>query len=455
MMQKNLKQALTALIASAMLLSMAAGCSNNSGGSTSPADSGSAPAAGTSEPAAAPPGDVTNLELWHIQTNEPMPALIQGSIDRYNAANPQYNVNVVVTANDAYKQKLTVAMGSGQTPDIYISWSGGPMIEYIKSGHMQEITEQMNRDGFKDKFLDAAIAQATYDGNIYGVPVENVSIAAVFYNKALYEELGLSVPTTIAELEANCDTIIANGKIPFSLANKTQWTGSMYYMNLATRYAGLEPFQKAVSGEGSFEDESFVFAGQKVQEWVDKGYFNPGFNGADEDSGQSRQLLYTEEAVMTVMGSWIAYNIKSEDPEFYEKVGTFNFPAMDGSSADPNIVIGTVGDNFYHVSGTCPDVDGAFGAIAALVDDQSITERIAAGKIPPLKGITLDDPLLQQVMDMVNKAPEVQLWYDQYLPPEVADLHKTTSQEIFGKTMTPEEANQKMQEAMSAYNAKQ
>lgn len=457
-MNLNRKRAIALLCASIMAMSLAAGCTGGADSSATPADStasGETPAdSQAGSETAAPTGDATNLELWHIQTTDPMPGIIQGSIDRYMEANPQYNVNVVVTANDAYKQKLTVAMGSGQTPDIYPSWTGGPMIEYIKSGHMADITEQMGRDGFQDKFLDAAIAQATYEDKIYGVPVENVAIATIWYNKDMFAEYGLEIPTTVSELEAICDKLLENGKTPFSLANKTQWTGSMYYMNLATRFGGLEPFQKAVSGEGTFEDESFVYAGEKVQEWVDKGYFNAGFNGADEDSGQSRQLLYTEEAAMTIMGSWFAYTVKGENPEFYEKVGTFNFPAVDDSAADPNIVIGTVGDNFYHVSGSCQDVDGAFGAIASLLDETAVSERLAASKILPMKDITLDDPLLQQVMDLVNKAPEVQLWYDQYLPPEVSDVHKTTSQEIFGQTMTPQEANTKMQEAMQAYNAK-
>jgi len=34
----------------------------------------------------------------------------------------------------------------------------------------------------------------------------------------------------------------------------------------------------------------------------------------------------------------------------------------------------------------------------------------------------------------------VQLWYDQYLPPSVAEVHKDTSQALFALSMTPEEA---------------
>ncbi|HZJ82260.1 MAG TPA: extracellular solute-binding protein [Clostridia bacterium] len=407
------------------------------------------------KPAVDEPTEQTELSLWHIQNREPMPGIFQGSIDRFMADNPEYNVTIDVIANDAYKQKITVAMSSDSTPDIYPHWSGGPMIEYIKSGHTADITEYMNKDNYKDKFLDASIAQATYEDKLYAVPIENVAIAGIFYNKDLFEKYDLSEPNTMKDLEEIADTLIENGIVPFSLANKTQWTGSMYYMYFATRFGGIEPFNDAASGEGSFESEPFVYAGNQVQKWVDAKYFNEGFNGLDEDSGQSRELLYGEQAAMTVMGSWFVQTVKGENPDFYEKVGFFLFPSIEESSADPNIVVGTVGDNFYSVSGSCEDPEGAFKAITYLIDDTAVQERKDAGKIVPFKDFTSDDPILQTVLDKVKEAPAVQLWYDQYLAPEVADVHKATSQEIFGKTMTPEDANTKMQEAIESYNAKE
>lgn len=46
-----------------------------------------------------------------------------------------------------------------------------------------------------------------------------------------------------------------------------------------------------------------------------------------------------------------------------------------------------------------------------------------------------------------------QLWYDQYLPPVVSEAHKDTCQELFGLTMTPEEANKELQKTMDEYNS--
>ncbi|MDR1955353.1 MAG: extracellular solute-binding protein [Treponema sp.] len=391
------------------------------------------------------------LELWHIQSTDPGPALIQGSVDRFIKANPDIKVNVSIITNDAYKQKLAVAMTSGKLPDIFISWSGGPMYEYAKAGTIIDISPYLNTGNKKAKYLDAAIAQVTWNGKIWGIPVENVSVCSVFYNKEIFARFGLAVPTTISELEQVCDTLLANGIIPFSLANKTQWTGSMYFMFFATRHGGVEPFIKGVDGSGTFTDPTFVYAGQKIAEWVQKGYFNPGFNGLDEDSGQSRQLLYTGDAAMTIMGSWFISTVSGENPDFVQKMGAFPFPRDETGTGNPATVIGTIGDNFYHISKTCAIPDKAFELLDYLLDDQAVKDRIAAGRIPPVKTVTLTDPILSQLFEQVKAAPDIQLWYDQSLSPEVAEVHKTTSQEIFGGTMTPEIAAQRLQEAQAAY----
>lgn len=396
-------------------------------------------------------GDKKVIEFWHIQTQGEVPAIIQDSVDRYMADNPDCEVKVTIMANDAYKQKISVAMSSGQMPDVITSWGGGPMNEYVDAGTIIDLTEYMDKDNYKDKFLTAAIQQASYKDKIYGMPVENVAISGFFYNKEMFDEYGLTEPKTVAELEAVCDKLIENGKIPFSLANKTQWTGAMYFINLATRYGGVEPFKKAISGEGSFEDPAFEYAGTKIQEWVDKGYFNVGFNGADEDSGQSRQLLYTEDAAMTLIGSWFVTTAGGENPEFVEKVGFFTFPEIEGAAGDPKIVVGTIGDNMYHITSSCKYPDEAFEMMTYLLDDTAVAGRLATGRIPPLNGMTLDKPILQTIFANVEAAPDVQLWYDQALPPEVAQVHKNTSQEIFGKTLTPAEADKQLQEAMQAY----
>jgi raffinose/stachyose/melibiose transport system substrate-binding protein len=391
------------------------------------------------------------IEIWHIQMDGDGPGTFQRAAQRFEQANPGMKVKIEVMANDAYKQRLAVAMSANKMPDLFLSWSGGPMYEYANNNKIQDLTPYMNANNYKERFLDAGIAQASYKGKIWGVPVTNVSVCTVFYNKDMFRSLNIRVPTTLSEFEAACGTLKANNITPFSLANKTQWTGSMYFMFLATRHGGTQPFINAVDGSGTFMDPAFIFAGNKLQDWVKKGYFLEGFNGLDWDSGQARAPLYRGETAMLIMGSWFVSQAKDESPEFFPKMGIFTFPRDDQGTGNPGTVIGTVGDNFYHISATSKNPAKAFELLTFLMDDQGVKDMVNDGKIPPVKGVHITDPLLSELFAQVQAAPDMQLWYDQSLSPEVADVHKVTSQELFGLSLTSEQAAQRLQDAQANY----
>ncbi len=392
------------------------------------------------------------ITFWNIGTESPDKDVYDSILAAYNASPVEgYTVENVATQNDTYKEKLVIAMSSGSCPDMYTSWSGGPMNEYIKAGYAQPLDAYLPQ--LQDIVMDAALAQGTYDGHLYGLPFFNVSISGVFYNKDIFDHYGLAVPTTVSELESVCDTLVANGITPFALANATKWTGSMYFMSLATRYGGLEPFTAAADGTGSFEDECFVYAGEKIQEWVKKGYFPEGVNSLSEDDGQAKQLMYQETAAMLLCGSWYTGNFQADSPEFYEKIGWFSFPAVDGSDADPSIQIGTIGDQFVSFNCTGEKLEAAVALMMHAFDEDVIASMVQLGKIPPVKNVAelVTDAVTRDIMEAAMNASSTQLWYDQYLAPEVAEVHKSTCQELFGLTMTPQEANAQLQAAMQAY----
>ena len=399
-------------------------------------------------------GESKEIVYWNIGTESPDKDVIAKAVDKFNSETESgYTVTVVPTQNDTYKEKLVVAMSSGECPDMYSNWSGGPMYEYIDSGFGQPIDDLFNASEIKDKLMDAAVAQATYNDHVYAVPYQNVSLAGIFYNKEMFEKYGLSEPKTLADLENICKTLKDNGITPFALANGSKWTGSMYFMSLAARYGGLEPFQKAVAGEGKFTDDCFIKAGEKIQEWVNAGYFPEGVNSLSEDDGQAKQLLYQETAGMLLCGSWYTGTFSSDSEDFYQKIDWFPFPAIEGSDADATIQIGTVGDQFITFNCEGDKLAAAFECAEAHLSDEVIDFEIEKGKIPPVKGIEekITDPVAKKIVETANNAPEIQLWYDQYLPPAVATAHLDGLQEVFGLTMTPQEAQDSMQKAMDEY----
>jgi len=390
----------------------------------------------------------STIDLWHIQTTDAGKKIIQDAVNRFQKANPGVKVNVSPTQNDTYKSKLKIAVGANSAPCVFMSWGGGPLNEYIKSGQVLDLTPYLKKNAaFKNRLLPAAWSSVTFGNKIYGVPAENTAVAVVLYNRELFAKYGLKPPKTWDDLLKVNAVLKKNGIAAFSLANKAKWPGSMYYAYLVDRIGGPNTFKNAALREngGSFTDPVFIKAGQMLQDLVKAGGFVQGYNGLDYDSGVSRQLLYSGKAAMQLMGTWELGTINNENPEFLKKVDFFPFPAVKGGKGNPNAVLGTVGDNFYSVSKSCKNPDAAFKLLTYLIDDQSAQDRVADNRLPPVKGVKVTDPLLKRIQAFVSKAPTVQLWYDQELPPQLGELHKDTSQALLGLNTTPQGAAAQME----------
>ena len=395
------------------------------------------------------------ISFWHIATNEPDKTIWSYGVDQYNANDAEgtgFTVEQIATVNDQYKQKLAVAMASGECPDMYIHWTGGPMVEYINSGYAKDITDLVKENGLDELYTEASLAQCTVDGKIYAIPVKNDSVAMFFYDKAMWADKGYEVPKTISELEALCDKMVEDGVTPFALANSAQWTGSMYYMYLVARYGGPQVISAAYSGEGSLVNDATIFAGEKIEEWVDKGYFPTGVNSLSPDNGDDRALLYTGAGMM-LQGSWQVALIKSENPDFYANLGCFAFPTLEDSEADQSVVVGTMGDNFISFNCEGDKLAAAVKMASYYSTDEWMALDIESGNLPPLKAATSEEPAWQDILAVLNDAASIQLWWDQYLPSAVADVHKSATQLLFDNSETPEKVAQMQQDALDEYFA--
>ena len=281
--------------------------------------------------------------------------------------------------------------------------------------------------------------QSTYDDKVLAIPFGGLSGCDIFYNKTIFAEVGIDVPTTIDELEEDCDKLLEAGYVPFSLANGSKWTGSMYYMYLVARHSGNDEFAAAYTQEdgGSFTSEAFIWAGEKIQDWVNKGYFNDGFNSLVTDNGEDRALLYDNTCAMMLHGSWQVRSIAADSQDWYDQnLGVFRFPEDAEAKANgvpQNVEVGTaIGNGF---SFNCWKEDGSvdedklnacYVLATQYFNDETYNndQMTKAQTIPSIKGYEdkIDDANMKVVADIFFNASNVQLWYDQYLPASVTEV---------------------------------
>jgi raffinose/stachyose/melibiose transport system substrate-binding protein len=384
--------------------------------------------------------DENTIEMWHIETGEKAKYL-EDIVAQFEKENSGTKVKLIRIPNDAYKQKLAVAMSGGNPPDIFQSWGGGWLKNFVDQGNVLDITEEVNQD----VFLENAIANTTFDEKVYGVPL-GLSTDLIFYNKEIFAKYNLEEPKTYEEFVNVIETLKENNIIPLALANKTKWPGAYYLMNFATRIAGPELFDSAFNREGrGFDDPAYVKAGEYIQELVEMEAFNPGANGLPYDEGRSRQLMYSGEAAMMDMTTSFINNMRAESPDFEEKLGFFPFPTVpDGKGKITDI--GAATGPVFSVSEGANKQDLA----VQLINDFTTKENAqiytnTTGALTGVKGAVPDDEFLKPIYELVQNATFMQMPYDQTLPPELAEVHKDTTQALFGLSMTPEEAAEKME----------
>ncbi|HPR97641.1 MAG TPA: extracellular solute-binding protein, partial [Thermotogota bacterium] len=109
-----------------------------------------------------------SLSLWDVETSSVLGQIADAHAKLFEALNPGYDLEVVHIQNDPYKTKLKVAMGAGTPPDLFYTWGGGTLLEYINSGMVEPL--DAIEESLKAKYIPSALKAVTIDGHIYAVP---------------------------------------------------------------------------------------------------------------------------------------------------------------------------------------------------------------------------------------------------------------------------------------------
>lgn len=397
----------------------------------------------------------TKITWWHITTTEPGHSNWQKLANDYAKAHPDVSIEITVLENEAFKQKLATAMQSGSPPDIFQSWGGGVLKQYADAGLVQDLTPAMQENGWGASFQPGPLSLYNFDGKTYGVPWD-AGMVGFWYNKALFQKAGIAKPpATWAELLDAVKKLKAANITPIAVGEGDKWPGHFWWVYLAVREGGSAAFNKAYTREGTFADKPFVEAGARLKELIDLQPFQNGFLGANY--GNEQVLMANGQAAMELMGQWApgANRAVAEDAKTYnENLGWFPFPVVEGGAGDPSDALG--GGDGFAVGKNAPKETIDFIRFLTSVDTQKAMVKQGLAVPPTVKGAeaVLDDPLIKEVQQHAANAKYYQLYYDQYLPPAVAQAVLESVQGIFAGTTTPEEAAKTIEEAAATELAK-
>ncbi len=224
------KRWIAGLLAGAMVISSFTACGNTGSSTTEKTSSSQAeaeanlPVDENGNPSAfGKYEDPVTVEI--VQSINPSLPLPDGdsATDNYYTRYIKENMNIDIkvkwqASSSDYSQKLNLAIASNDLPDILVV-GDAEFKKLIKSGLIEDLTpyyEQYASDTIKDnidKTDGKAIANASVDGKMYGLP--NVQAEADGYNlmwirQDWLDELGLEAPETVEDLENVAKAFVDN-----------------------------------------------------------------------------------------------------------------------------------------------------------------------------------------------------------------------------------------------------
>ncbi len=404
-------------------------------------------------------GSGSSVSIWDIRTGSEQ-QVIQKSTDTFNSTHSGIHATLSFFQNDPYKQKLQVAMGAHNPPDIFFGWGGGVLKSYINSNDVYDLTNDFNSDSsWKNRFIPSILASATFDGKLYGVPTSGVQPILFFYNKDIFSQYNLSVPTTWTELLSIVSTLKSHNVIPIALAGGSKWPYLMYAEYLTDRIGGPDAFNSVLANQAdAWSQDAFIKANTMIQDLVTMGAFGSSFSSVIADTNQDTALIYTSKAAMMLQGTWNFPVVQTNSPTFIQsgKLGWFPFPAVEGGKGDASNIYGNP-CNFYSISKTAKSTQSCVTYLKdAVLDADEVKQYIAVGDVPPVTGIDAllagapNADWLQYNYKIVQDAAHFQLSWDQAMLPAPAQAVLTNLDQLFLKQITPQQFADNMNKTFPA-----
>ncbi|WP_207592327.1 extracellular solute-binding protein [Halomontanus rarus] len=187
----------------------------------------------------------------------------EAMVEDFNEQSDNVAVEVTRVPWDEYYDQLFTAMTADEAPDIAFSHSS-QIVPFLDN--LTPLDDYVNYDPYVEQIVDSV----EYDGQHYGAPLDT-HMAAVYYNKEIYEEAGLDPeepPTNWEEFAEANDAIVDAGYYAFDYGTGMHicrsWGGWL-------RSRGHEVIQgEEGNWEPNFNNEGGVEVTQALREAVER-----------------------------------------------------------------------------------------------------------------------------------------------------------------------------------------
>lgn len=370
--------------------------------------------------------------------------LEQTLIDNYTKANPNVKVTVEALQDDAYKQKFTTYAASNQLPDLFMAWGQPSFLKPIMdNGYVAEL----NANDFKDYgFFKNSLDGFSDKGKLYGLP-RNTDFMVLYYNKALFKQYNIKVPTTYNDIVAAAKIFRKNNISPIAMNGKDKYTMALMYQDLLLKESGDQKLMSSALKDGTkfTSNPLFAKATKDVKELMDVKGFQSSFVTADY--GSANNLFAQGKAAMYYMGSWEIGMDKNKDfsDNFKKNVDVIKFPVTSNGKGKSTDLLAWNGGG-YAVSANSKVKNESIKLLKYMMKPDNWTKMgWQSGAVIPAQKYTQyltgkESNLQKKLTQILSSSTSISgVAWDDAMTPDFKTNSETLSQEFFSGIITPKQ----------------
>jgi raffinose/stachyose/melibiose transport system substrate-binding protein len=351
---------------------------------------------GASAPASTAPDPVTLTYL--IGDDAAVVARTDAIVAAYTALNPHVTIEVEQRPGGGEGDNIVkTRLSTGEMTDVF-QYNSGSLLQALNPA---ETLVDLAGEPFIDNIVDSYLPTVSQGDAIFGVPVETAMGGGILYNRAIYEELDLEVPTTWDEFAANNEAILDAGTAaPVGQTYADTWTSQLFILADFYNVQAAEPdfAEQYTLNEAHYADTPAARRGFELQQQAfEEGWYQEDFGAATFDDGLN--MLATGEIAHYPMLTFALGTIAENHPDTVEDIGFFGIPGDDPENHGATIWMPSA----TYIAQTSENVDAAkdfLAFIASVEGTEAMTEGIAPAGPYMIEGAGLPSDVLPAVLDI-------------------------------------------------------
>jgi len=384
----------------AMLASLAvAACSGGFGGASPSAESSTAPIASEGASAAPSPSEAAEpVSLVYLVDDAEATILrAEAYIEAYTTLHPNVTIELETRPGGTEGDNIVkTRLATGDMADVFY-YNSGSLLQALNPA---ETLVDLAAEPFVGNFVEAYLSSVSQGDAVFGVPSETAMGGGILYNKKIYADLGLDVPTTWAEFAANNEAIKAAGIAPIAATFGDTWTSQLFVLaDFYNVQASVPDFaEQYTANEAHYTDTPAAMAGfSYLQEAFEKDWWQEDFGADKFEDGQ--ELLATGEVAHYPMLTFALSSIEANFPDEVQDLGFFAQPGEDAAKNGATIWMPAA----TYIPKTSSNIDEAkkfLAFIASVEGTEAATSGVAPAGPYMIKGASLPEDALPAVKDI-------------------------------------------------------